>query len=330
MGRLGLTDKEVKDFTQFNAEGALPAQETASLAWQSYDGEQIRCNTSSEDTLMIAVKPGYRAQAPDTSIETDVFEFMLLQQRSNSDRLLMSAALTKGARQLCLCGLRQTQPSLAGTAFAQALAQAFLGDDYPSEFIPTGTEMTWIQDSISLAIQLQTIFADLGIPHYITGGVAAATYGEPRTTRDLDIVIALPLNQLDAMVQRLESEGFYVPGVEAIRSGQLQTLGITHQETIARADLMLAGTDPFDQAQFNRRRGIEIPNRGTLYLASPEDIILNKLRWGQQSQSEKQWRDVLGILKVQGQTLDFVYLTQQAEALDLTNALVQAITAAGL
>lgn len=276
------------------------------------------------------VKLGYRPQASDTSIATDVFEFALLQQRSNSDRLQMSAALTQGARQLCVCGLHQTHPFLSDIAVAQAIAQAFLGDDYPDGFIPTGNEMTWIQDSISLAIQLQTIFADLGIPHYITGGVAAATYGEPRTTRDVDIVIPLSLHQLDAMVQCLEKEGFYVPGVEEVRSGQLQILGITHQETIMRADLMLAGTSAFDQAQFTRRRAIPIPGRGTLYLASPEDIILSKLRWGKQSQSEKQWRDVLGILKVQGQTLDFKYLTQQAKALELTNMLTQAMIEAGL
>ncbi|NJM66065.1 MAG: nucleotidyltransferase family protein [Acaryochloris sp. RU_4_1] len=276
------------------------------------------------------VKPGYRPQALDTSLETDVYEFALLRQRTNSDRLQMSAALTRGARQLCICGLRQTHPSLSEIAVAQAISQAFLDDDYSHEFIPTGSEMTWIQDSISLAIQLQAILADLEIPYYITGGVAAATYGEPRTTRDLDIVIALSLSQLDTMVQRLEHEGFYVPGVEEIRSGQLRTLGITHQETIARADLMLAGISDFDHAQFNRRRAIEISGRGTLYLASPEDIILSKLRWGGQSQSEKQWRDVLGILKVQGQTLDFQYLDQQAETLELTNMLVQAMTEAGL
>jgi hypothetical protein len=206
-----------------------------------------------------------------------------------------------------------------------------LGDDYPQGFIPTGTEITWIQDSISLVIQLQTIFADLEIPHFITGGVAAATYGEPRTTRDLDIVIALSLTELDLMVQRLENEGFYVPGVEDIRSQRLKTLGITHQQTIARADLMLASTSAFDQGQFNRRQAIEIPGRGILYLASPEDLILNKLRWGkQQSQSDKQWRDVLGILKVKGQILDFNYLTQQAEALELTNMSVQVMSEAGL
>ncbi len=277
-----------------------------------------------------AVKPGYRAQASDTSIETDAFEFALLQQRSNSDRLQMSVTLTQGARQLCLCGLRQTHSSLSETALVQAIAQAFLGDHCPPGFIPTGTEMTWIKDSITLAIQLQNIFADLDIPNYITGGVAAATYGEPRTTFDLNVVIRLSSSQLDPLVQCLESQGFYVPGVEDIRSRRLQTLGITHQETIARADLMLAYTSVLDQAQFNRRRAINIPSRGILYLASPEEIILNKLRWRVQSQSEKQWRDVLGILKVQGQTLDFEDLTNQAEALELTNVLSQAMTEAVL
>jgi hypothetical protein len=276
------------------------------------------------------VKLGYRPQASDTSIETDVFEFALLRQRADSDRLQMSAKLTQGARQLCLYGLRQTHPSLSSTALAQAIAQAFLGEDCPPQFIPTGTEMTWIQDSISLAIQLQTIFADLEIPHYITGGVAAATYGEPRTTRDLDMVITLSLDRLDIMVQRLENEGFYVSGVEDLRSGRLQTLGITHQETIARADLMLAGNSSFEQEQFSRRRALKIPSRGTLYLASPEDLILNKLRWREQSQSEKQWRDILGILKVQDQTLDLDYLTQQANTLEIANALRQAMIEAGL
>ncbi|OLP19952.1 hypothetical protein BST81_02925 [Leptolyngbya sp. 'hensonii'] len=283
-----------------------------------------------DKTNRSSVKLGYRPQAASTSIETDVFEFALLRQRSNPDRLQMSAVLTQGARQLCLAGLRQTHPFLSESALAQAIAKAFLGNDCPPEFIPSGTEMTWIQDSIALAIQLQTIFADLDIPHYITGGVAAATYGEPRTTRDLDMVISLSLDRLDELVQSLENEGFYVPGVEDLHSGQLQTLGITHRETIARADLMLAGTNSFEQAQFSRRWAIEIPNRGTLYLASPEDIILSKLQWGTQSQSEKQWRDVLGILKVQSQTLDFGYLTCEAETLGLTQALLQAITEAGL
>jgi hypothetical protein len=280
--------------------------------------------------ILPPVKPGYRPQASDTSIETDIFEFALLRQRSNSDRLQMSAILTQGAKQLCLCGLRQTHSSLSETEFASAIARAFLGENYPDEFTPTGNEMTWIQDSISLAIQLHTIFEELNILYYITGDVAASAYGEPRTTRDLDAVIAVSPSNIDRLVQRLESEGFYVPGVEDVRSGRMQMLGITHQETIARADLMLAGESNFEREKFNRRRAIAIDGRGTIYLASPEDIILNKLRWSAQSQSEKQWRDVLGILKVQKENLDFDYLNQQAEQLELSSALTRAFTEAGV
>ena len=276
------------------------------------------------------LKPGYRPQASDTSIETDAFEFALLRQRSDSDRLLMSAVLTKGARQLCLSGRRQTHSFLSETEFARSIAQSFLGEDCPQEFTPTGNEMTWIQDSIALAVELHNIFAQLNISYYITGGVAASTYGEPRTTRDLDIVIAVSRLNLDRLVQSLEIAGFYVPGVEDVSSGKMQMLGITHQETISRADLMLAGESNFERVKFNRRQQIAIEGRGTLYFASPEDIILNKLRWGALSQSEKQWRDVLGILKVQGKNLDFGYLRQQAESIGFSADLDRAIIESGL
>lgn len=68
---------------------------------------------SSTPNLLLDIKPGYRPQASDTSIDTDAFEFWLLQQKSNGDRLQMSAILTQGARQLCLAGLRRTYASFA-------------------------------------------------------------------------------------------------------------------------------------------------------------------------------------------------------------------------
>lgn len=66
------------------------------------------------------------------------------------------------------------------------------------------------------------------------------------------------------------------------------------------------------------------------WVASPEDIILQKLLWSRNSQSEKQWRDVLGILKLQAPSLDYAYLTQWAENLNLVDAFSRALTEAGL
>lgn len=276
------------------------------------------------------IHPAYRTQATDTSVEVECFEFALLRQKSNSDRALMSAALTRSARQLSLCGLRHTHRDLSRPVFAQLVARAFLGDDEPPHFQPEGDAMTWIQDSLELAAQLHALFEALSIPYYITGGVASTTYGEPRTTRDLDVVISLPTTQLDLLVSELEQAGFYVPGVEDARTGRMTTLGITHITTIARADLLLARESAFDQIKFSRRQGIEIPDRGIFYFASPEDVILNKLRWGQASQSEKQWRDILGILKVQTTRLDFDYLHVWGERLGLTDSLLRALDEAGL
>jgi hypothetical protein len=91
------------------------------------------------------------------------------------------------------------------------------------------------------------------------------------------------------------------------------------------ADLMLSGTTAWDALKFERRRLIE-----GLYLVSPEDLILNKLRWRQQSQPEKQWRDVLGILKTQSHKLDYPYLQQWATRLNLQADLARVLAEAGL
>jgi hypothetical protein len=278
----------------------------------------------------LAIPEGYRPQAVDTSLENDALEFYLLRQRSQTDRLLAGAQMMRGARRLSLHCLSRQFASLTRQQFAQKIALAWLQENCPPNFTPTGNEMTWIQDSTALAEQLHRIFESLGISYYITGSVAAIAYGEPRTTRDLDAVIAIAPSAIDPLVQALEQEGFYVPGVEDVRCGRMQTLGVTHIESISRADLVISGSSELDRLKFDRRRAIEMPGGGALYFASPEDVVLAKLVWGRGSQSEKQWRDVLGILKVQAESLDCGYLTEWAERLGIIDALTQAITEAGM
>lgn len=278
----------------------------------------------------LAIPAGYRPQAADTSPENDALEFYLLRQRSETDRLLMGASMMRGARRLSLHSLSRQFANLTKQQFAQKIALAWLQENCPPNFTPTDDEMTWIQDSIGLAEQLHRIFESLGISYYITGGVAAIAYGEPRTTRDLDAVIEIVPSAIDPLVQALEQEGFYVPGVEDVRCGRMQTLGVTHIESISRADLIISGASELERLKFDRSRAIEMPGGGVLYFASPEDVVLAKLVWGRGSQSEKQWRDVLGILKVQAESLDCNYLTERAESLGIIDALIQAMTEAGI
>ncbi len=272
----------------------------------------------------------YQPQSIDTSVESDRFFFGLLRLRSPLERVEMSAGMIRSARQLSLVGLRSRFSTLPAGEFARKVAFAWLQDDCPDNFIPSLNQMAWIQDSIGLAALLHPILTRLEIPYYVTGGVAAIAYGEPRTTRDLDIVIEVATTNLDRLVTVLESEGFYVPGVEDVKDGRMTTLGVTHIESISRADLVFAGSEDFDRVKFQRIRAIDFPGIGALNFASPEDVILNKLRWGRQSQSEKQWRDVLGVLKVQGDTLDFDYLRLWGTRLDLADLLRRAIAEAGI
>jgi hypothetical protein len=241
----------------------------------------------------------------------------------------MAASLTRSARKLSLCSLRQQFGYLSPTQFAKKIALAWLQENCPPNYIPTGESPMWIQDSVSLAIKLHPIFEELGISYYITGGVAAISYGEPRTTQDLDLVMAISPDVIDRLSDALTEAGFYVPGIDDVKSGRMRTLQIIEMESISRADLVVAGTDEFERLKFTRRRVIEFEGTA-LYFASPEDVILNKLRWRQRSGSEKQWRDVLGVLKVQAENLDYGYMREWAEQLGLIDALNQAVTESGV
>ena len=192
----------------------------------------------------------------------------------------------------------------------------------------------WVQDPSEIARILHPIFGSLDIPYYITGGVCAIAYGDPRTTRDLNIVVEVERSQIMPLVTRLEAEGFYCPpgAVSDIQSGRARTLSVTHMQLVLDADIVLNANTEFDRSKMERRRleAIGLNEAEQFWLASPEDVILAKLLWGRQSQSEKQWRDVLGVLKVQGESLDFAYLTEWATRLDLTELVQGAIAAAGL
>jgi hypothetical protein len=278
----------------------------------------------------LSAPPGYRPQADDTTVETDLLCFYLLRQRSETDRLNMGVSLIQGARQLSLHCLSQQFTHLTPQAFARKLAEAWLQEDCPPDYIPTGSPMTWIQDSTELAAQLHNIFVTVNVPYYVTGGVAAITYGEPRTTRDLDIVISVPREACTPLISALESAGFYVPGVEDVVSGRMRTLQVTQIATISRADLVLADDTDYERLKFQRRRLITLPGGTEVFLASPEDVVVNKLRWGKQSQSEKQWRDVLGVLKTQQEILDYEYMHHWAAEFDLSSDLEQVTLEAGV
>ncbi len=274
------------------------------------------------------VKSGYRPQAVDTSIEADALSFMLLRQRTDAQRLQMASKMMRSARRLSLHCLRQQFAALSPHDLGRKIAIAWFQESCPPDYIPTITDMLWDHDPLELAAQLHGIFARLNIPYYVTGGAAAITYGEPRTTGDVDIVLGIPQTHLRELVQALEAEGFYVAGADDAGPGRC--LSITHIESAARADLIISGDMDYERLRFARSRLMSIPGFGDIIFSSPEDVILSKLQWGKRHQSEKQWRDVLAVMKVQGTSLDFAYLWQWAPELGVADDLSRAFIEAGI
>jgi hypothetical protein len=286
--------------------------------------------SSAASPLPDTIPQGYCPQAADTHPAADVIRFQLYRQHTIPERLQLADKFRQSARQIsyqCLC---QRFPDLTGQAMLIKIAKAWLLEKYPIDYVPRANFMNASSANPPIATLMARILNDAQILYYVTGGVAAIAYGEPRATIDLDIVIAIELSNLSTFATYLENQGFYVAGLAEVLGGQLGCFNITHLDTVENVDLMISGTTEFDLQKLGRRQLYTFPDGAQIALASPEDVVLSKLIWRRESQSDKQWRDILGILKVQQEKLDFVYIRQWVDQFELENDWQRALVAAGV
>ena len=187
--------------------------------------------------------------------------------------------------------------------------------------------MTTAADHIAVAVRVGGILDGLGIRHTIGGSIAASFAGEPRSTIDIDFVAALSHQFVNALVAALHPD-FYV-AEEALRRAidTLGTANLIHQESQIKVDLFVAGGTPLDEQQLARRQRVDIGPGETIYIHPPEDILLQKLRWYRMGNeaSDRQWRDILGIIRTQGDRLDRAYLAANAPVIEVAALLNRAL-----
>lgn len=191
-----------------------------------------------------------------------------------------------------------------------------------------------MESPIEVLLHVAQTLDKLNIPYSVVGSVASSLLGFSRTTNDADIIAEIQLDQIPGVVAALK-DTFYIDEL-AVRRAVLErrSFNAIHFDSLFKIDVYIPSGDEFSQQQLKRRRPeILLPDSSqTVYLASPEDIVLAKLRWYRRGGevSERQLTDVAGIIRVQGQRLDVSYLREWADKLEVRDLLENALDEARL
>jgi hypothetical protein len=185
-------------------------------------------------------------------------------------------------------------------------------------------------EALSLLVQA---LDQLGIVYYIGGSISSSIHGTPRRTQDVDVIVAMQLNQVQPFVQALQSDYYLDEQAlkDAIRHGL--PYNVIHLDTMMKVDLIPLKKRAFTQEEA-RRAQPQVLEPGTLPLrvASAEDAVLTKLEWFEMGgrSSGRQWSDIIGILRRQGTAIDLSYLRRWADALGVRDLFEQALVDVGL
>lgn len=179
-------------------------------------------------------------------------------------------------------------------------------------------------DPRHLLVNIAKILERLKIPYLVTGGMAVLVWGRPRFTADIDIVIKLKQENIDSFKKALMAfsrAGYVDESVMREAVSKKGEFNFIDGETGVKVDFwVLKEANPFDASQLERKKVKNILGQ-KVYFISPEDLILSKIKWYQESQSSRQLEDVESILKISGRKLDTKYLKQWAKRLGVLGIL---------
>jgi len=190
-----------------------------------------------------------------------------------------------------------------------------------------------LAEALAVTFTVARVLDDLGIPYLLGGSLASSLHGIPRSTEDADLVADLRPEHIDPLVAALRPS-FYIDDervADAIR--RRASFNIIHLSTMIKVDLFVLKGDPLSRQEMDRRQRIQISGAEGMQLpvATAEDIILQKLAWFRLGGgvSERQWNDLLGVLKVRKGGLDLPYLERWAAELEVGDLLSRALGESG-
>jgi hypothetical protein len=158
------------------------------------------------------------------------------------------------------------------------------------------------------------------IPYMITGSSALDFYAQPRMTRDVDLVVEL--NPSDApTLNRLFSSDFYLDENAVLRAIQNRSMfNAIHNGWMIKVDFIVRKDSEYRRVEFGRRQAMDLGGGVRVFVASPEDLILSKLEWSKETNSEVQNRDIQSLLALVP-NLDYEYLKKWSVVLGVDKRL---------
>ncbi len=189
-----------------------------------------------------------------------------------------------------------------------------------------------LPEPIAVTLEVIEVLESLGVDYLIGGSFATAVYGVARMTADADLMADLRLDQVEPLTRALS--GHFYMDAESIREAirHRSSFSVIHLTTMFKVDVFIPKQRPYSRMQFERRvkQPLSAEADRMAYVSSAEDNVLTKLEWYRLGTevSERQWRDVLGVLKAQSGRLDVAYMRQWAAALEVADLLDKALTEA--
>jgi hypothetical protein len=240
-------------------------------------------------------------------------------------RLQLSGFRTEKA--LHESGYRSRHPGATPGDIHRSWVRQRLGDG------PWATEephdMGTSEENIEVVRRVMSVFDHLGIPCALGGSWASSYYGIARSTFDADLNVEPFPGQEAAFVASFGSD--YYVSLDAVRQAvrSRSTFNVIGIAAGFKVDVFVSKGSDFDRSVIERRRPVVPPDDPlhSLTLVAPEDIVLHKLEWYRigGEQSERQWLDVQGVLKVQANSLDREYLRRWATRLGVDDLLAEAL-----
>lgn len=186
-----------------------------------------------------------------------------------------------------------------------------------------------LPEPLAVSLIVARAFEKLGLRYLIGGSLASSLYGVPRSTNDADMLAEMPAHLADELAAELAGE-FYVDA-NLIRDAAMRgaSFNVIHLATMFKVDVFVATRDPMTQEEMRRRQEHRLSpdDEARAFFATAEDTVLQKLDWYRKGGeiSERQWKDIIGVLRMQVGAVDVEYMKKWAAHLGVADLLGRAL-----